>query len=358
MSDPFVPILPAPAGPPHPRWRLAWFGAVAFVAMFGLASLVLWLTAPGESWWAIDLDLILDAGSRLLKGEPLYADPKFLYPPAAAVIGASLAWADPILLSIIYAAAKVVLVIVCVNRVLREWPVGAQLLAIVGVATCLPFMHDVMLGNVNTLLVAAAFIALYAPDRPRSGIALGVMAALFAKPLIVPILLFLVVRRRRTALGGIVAGLVVTAAATLVVGIVIGPGAYVDWLQALQAGSRYAGPFAGNHGVTAIAPELWLPVALVTGLALLVIVVAGSRPAAVTWAVTSGILLAPYAGTYAALPIVLALPVLGPLMPVVALAIVGLSPVATTYLLPVYAGAILLASLRAARHWAGARTTG
>ncbi len=354
MSDPFVPILRAPAGPPHPRWRLAWFGAVAFVAMFGLASLVLWLTAPGESWWAIDLDLILDAGSRLLKGEPLYADPKFLYPPAAAVIGASLAWADPTLLSIIYAAAKVVLVIVCVNRVLRGWPAGARLLAIAGVATCLPFMHDVMLGNVNTLLVAAAFIALYAPDRPRSGIALGVMAALFAKPLIVPILLLLLIRRPRTAGGAAAATVLVTLAAA----VVAGPGSYLAWIDALRAGARYAAPFAGNHGITAIAPDLWLPVAVATVIGLVLVIVRGSWPTAVTWAVTSGILLAPYAGTYAALPVVLALPVLGPLMPLAALAIVGLSPVATTYLLPVYAGAILLASLRAARHRAGAQTTG
>ena len=66
---------------------------------------------------------------------------------------------------------------------------------------------------------------------------------------------------------------------------------------------------------------------------------------ALAWAMTSGILLAPYAGTYAALPIALALPAIGPLAPGFALAIVAASPIATTHPLPFYAAAILLGSL-------------
>ena len=50
-------------------------------------------------------------------------------------------------------------------------------------------------------------------------------------------------------------------------------------------------------------------------------------------------------GTYAALPIALALPAVGPLAPAFALAIVAASPIATTHPLPLYAAAILLGSL-------------
>jgi hypothetical protein len=58
-----------------------------------------------------------------------------------------------------------------------------------------------------------------------------------------------------------------------------------------------------------------------------------------------GILLAPIAGTYSALPIVLALPAIGPLAPAPALVIVAISPIATTHPLPFCAAGIMLASL-------------
>jgi alkylation response protein AidB-like acyl-CoA dehydrogenase len=63
------------------------------------------------------------------------------------------------------------------------------------------------------------------------------------------------------------------------------------------------------------------------------------------WAAASGILLAPYAGTYSALPIALALPAIGPLAPALALVIVAISPIATTTPLPFYAAGMMLAAL-------------
>ncbi len=143
-------------------------------------------------------------GLRYLAGEPLYADPAFLYPPGAAIVGFALAWVDPVVLSLLYAIAKVLLVVGCSVPLLRGWPLSAHVLVVVGVATCLPFVQDLM-GNVNALLVVASCIALFANDRARSGVALGVVAALFAKPLLVPILFVLLVRRRRTA-GAVGAG--------------------------------------------------------------------------------------------------------------------------------------------------------
>jgi hypothetical protein len=322
-----------------------------FIALFGAASFVLWNATSETSWWALDLRMLLDAGARYLAGQPLYTDPKFLYPPAAAIVAAPLSLLDPVVVSVVYALVKLGLVGLCVAWATRGWQPAHRALAVIGVATCLPFAHDVMLGNVNALLVAAAFVALLTADRPRAGIALGVVAALFAKPLLVPILLLLVVRRRRTALGAVVAGLSVTVVSM----VLAGPAEYLAWVQALRAGAQYASPFAGNHGVTALAPALWLPVALVVGVGLVWAVFRGPVPTAVTWAVTSGILLAPYAGTYAALPVVLALPFIGPAMPVAALLIAALSPVATTYLLPFYAAAILVVGVQLGRRPANNR---
>jgi hypothetical protein len=113
----------------------------------------------------------------------------------------------------------------------------------------------------------------------------------------------------------------------------------------LVGGGRYAAPFAGNHRVTAIAPELWAPAAAVTAVGFAMVLARRGPAVGLVWAVTSGIVLAPYAGTHAALPIAAALPVIGPLAPLPALAIVAVSRIATTHPLPLYAAAIMLATL-------------
>jgi Glycosyltransferase family 87 len=325
------------------RMRLGWFAAVVFVAIFGVGELVRWIgeSLQGPSWWAIDLQLVLDAGSRLGSGQPLYADPKFLYPPLAAVVSRPLALADSFTISLLYAALKVVLAVIAVRALTPGWRPLDRLLAVVGLVCSLPFLHDVMLGNANVLLVGAIAVAVFGRPTPRSGVLLGLAAAVFAKPLLAPVLLWLLVFRRPVFAGTVAAGLAATAAGVLLAG----PSAYVAWASALAAGSRYAEPFAGNHGVTALAPELWVPVATATAVALLLVLARRGPRTGLVWALASGILLVPYAGTYSALPMVLALPAIGPLAPALALVIVAISPIATTHPLPFYAAGIMLASL-------------
>jgi len=325
------------------RMRLGWFAAVVFVAIFGLGELAGWIAESlrGPSWWAIDLQLVLDAGSRLGSGQPLYADPKFLYPPLAAVVGRPLALFDPFALSLVYALLKVVLAVVAVRALTRGWRRADRLMGIVGLVCSLPFLHDVMLGNANVLLVGATAVAVFGRPTPRHGVLLGLATAVFAKPFMVPILLWLLVFRRPVFTGSVAAGLAATAAGVLVAG----PSAYGAWASALLTGGRYAEPFAGNHGVSALAPALWAPVAAVTAAALLLILVRRGPRVGMAWAAASGILLAPYAGTYSALPIALALPAIGPLAPALALVIVAISPIATTTPLPFYAAGMMLAAL-------------
>jgi len=327
----------------NPRLRLAWFAAVAFVAIFGAAEFWRWIAESlrGPSWWATDLYLVLDAGGRLAAGQPLYADPRFLYPPLAAVVAVPLTALDPFAMSVGYAALKLALTSVAVLALTIGWRARSRTLVLVGLIASLPFLHDVFLGNANVLLVAAIAMAAFARPTPRSGIALGVVAAIFAKPLIVPVLVWLLVFRRPVLLGTVVAGLAATAVGL----IAAGPSAYIAWVSALIAGGRYATPFAGNHGVTALAPELWAPVAVVTTAAFVLVLAKRGPGVGLVWAVTCGILLAPYAGTYSALPIAVALPVIGPVAPLLALAIVAVSPIATTHPLPIYAAAILVAAL-------------
>jgi len=325
------------------RARLASFATVVFVALFGAGELVRWTleSIPGPGWWAIDFQLVVDAGDRLIHGMPLYADPKFLYPPLAAFVAAPLSLVDPLAASIAYASVKVGLAAACTAGLTPGWARRDRVLAFVGVVGSLPFLHDLFLGNANTLIVAAMVPAVFGPSRQRSGVLLGLVAATFAKPLIVPVLLWLMIWRRPAFVGAVVSGLAATMLAVLVVGLT----SYAEWLQGLAAGAQYAAAFAGNHGVTALAPELYAPVAAITALGFVLVLWRRGPRVGLAWACASGILLAPYAGTYAALPIALALPAIGPLAPALAFAIVAASPIATTHPLPTYAGFLLLASL-------------
>jgi hypothetical protein len=324
--------------------RLAWFAAATFVIIFGVGEFVRWVVVGwgGNDWWGIDLHLLIDAGARLLAGQPIYADERFLYPPLAAVVGVPLVGRSFDLVSVIYALAKILIAAVCVFALARPSSIGVRVFATITLVATLPFLHDVMLGNANVVLVASMVPAIFGSDRRRNGVLLGLTVAIFAKPLVVPVLLWLLVWRRRTLTGTVVAGIIATAFGALVAG----PLSYVQWAEALMGGTRYASVFAGNHGVTALVPQLWLPIAAVTSLALVIVLVRRGALVGLVWAATAGLLLAPYAGTYAALPIALAVPGLVAAAPVLALAIVGVSPIATTHPLPVYAALIMLAVLK------------
>jgi hypothetical protein len=322
------------------RMRVWWFAAIAFVAMFGIGDLVIWI-GQSPSWWAQDL-VTYDAARRLTDGGALYADPKFLYPPLASLLGIPFLVLDRVAASLALAAGKILLAVLSVLWLTSGWRVSNRALAIVAVVTSLPFLHDLMLGNTNVLAVAAMVPAVFGRSHPRNGILMGLAGAALAKPLMIPVLLWLLVWRRGTFVGAVIAGAIGSAVGVVAFGL----SSYGDWIASVRSASIWLStPFEGNHGVTAIDPAFWPPVAAVTAV-LFVLVLARRGPrTGLVWALTSAILLVSYAGTYSALPIALALPVIAPLAPMLAFVVVAISPIATTIPLPFFAGGILLASL-------------
>ncbi len=327
-----------------PRRRMAWFAVTVYVVIFGLGEFARWVfvdPAGGPGWWGIDLQLVINAGARLTAGQPIYLDPRFLYPPLAAILAQPLVGLNFLAVSIAYAGLKIAIAIVAVMSLAGRLPRAQQVAAILMLILSLPFLHDLMLGNANALLVGAMVPALFGRDRTRNGVLLGLATAIFAKPLVVPVLLWLLVWRRRTLLGTVITGLAATAAAM----VVVGAGAYLDWVKALGGGTQFAAPFAGNHGVTALVPALWLPVAALTFIGLGYVLARRSGRTGIAWAATAGILIAPYAGTYSALPMALAVPGFLETAPTFTLIMVALSTIATGFALPFYAAAALIAAL-------------
>jgi hypothetical protein len=99
------------------------------------------------------------------------------------------------------------------------------------------------------IIAAAVALSLARPGWSGSG-ALGIVAAVALKPTIGPYVLWLLIRRRDSFARAFAAGL----ATTLVFVLLLGPGRYVEYVQALPKTAVLAAPFTGNLGLSAISP--------------------------------------------------------------------------------------------------------
>jgi hypothetical protein len=206
-----------------------------------------------------------EAADSLRSGAPLYAWTTFpdirsyglhayLYPPPLAAI-----WAIG-LSAPSFVVVKVVAFAVAIWLLARSLGAPTLIAAAIAVAgvTSSPAIHDLALGNVMLLFGAAVAFALASPGWLGSS-ALGAVCAIALKPAIGPFVLWLVVRRRSSFAKAFVAGLVTTA----VFAVVVGPGRYFEYIQALPKTAVLAAPFTGNLGLAAISP-----VAAVVGIVL------------------------------------------------------------------------------------------
>ena len=125
-----------------------------------------------------------------------------------------------------------------------------------------PVIHDLILGNVMTLYLAAVAIAFALPRNHLAAAPLGILCAIALKPAALPILVWMLIRNR----GQFVAALVAGAATTVLFVALLGPSVYLEYLRSLPRLGALAQPFSGNVGLSSISIVLALvaiPVALV-----------------------------------------------------------------------------------------------
>ena len=327
--------------------RLAWFAAVAFVAIFsGSGRSPTWLDSletPG--WWAIDLQLVLDAGARLLAGSPLYSDPKFLTRRSRRWSRRrSLSGLDALPVSLTYAALKVGVAVAAVAWVdpglgaPRSSP-GARRPAHLPAVPARP-----VAGQRQRMARCGDRLGGLRDRRdPLTGIALGVGGRRLREAVPAP---DLSVAAGRAAAGPRRGGGRRARGDGRRAPLLAGPSAYVAWVagavrrrRALRVavrrqprrqrpGARPLGARRRRHGRgVPRRPRARQPSS----------VARVGRHLRDPHRAVRGHLLRP--------PGPPALPVLGPALPVFTLLVVGLSPVATAYPLPIYAAAILLGAL-------------
>lgn len=196
--------------------------------------------------------------------------------------------------------------------------------------TCIPFLEDLVEANETTWMFLAVAIVAWRQDDVRNGVPLGIVMALFAKPQLLPIFLWMALWRRRALAGTIVAGAVVTIAAALAAGAA----SYADWLRYGASQVNVASqPFAGNEGLAVIVGS-WMPLVVLALLGMLALALWYlDEDRALLWALATGVLILPYAAGLSLMPLLAAWRRLGQAGPLAGLAAVPLSLFAPMVLL-------------------------
>jgi len=287
--------------------------------------------------------MVLDAGTDLVASIPLYGHSPFLYPPLAAVLGSVLGvlpgalWLETVL--------RIAVVSVGAWLVTRDQRAAVRVLAIVVAVTCVPVVQDLVYGNVDVWLAGAIALVCWRPDSRRTGVPLGLLLALFAKPQLLPFMLWMLCWRRQA-----LAGTVATAAIATVAGVLAaGPVNYGQWLSYdLGQYSSLGAPFAGNESLQVLVGSAWPIVACGLVIALGLALWRLDKERALVWSLATGVLLLPYAAAYSLVPLLPAakrLARVGPAVAVIAAPLTVFAP--ATGLIPLLAAQVPLARTRA-----------
>jgi hypothetical protein len=223
----------------------------------------------------------------------------FMYPPSAAIVMQPLTWLSPQLAALVMSAIGLTLLVAGVALETRDRAVVDRVLVFIAVLGFAPVAYELLLGQVTLLIAATIYPIARSRDGWRTGLLFGLALAIAPKPMLGPLLLWMLLWRRRA-----LAASVGVAALVTVVGLVVaGPSQYRAWLDLLSGvgGASVAGTSAFSlHGNLSLWPldpaRVVLAVMFAVG-ALWAIVREPAR--GFVAALVAGLVLAPYTGLYA-----------------------------------------------------------
>jgi hypothetical protein len=279
---------------------------VAICIVAGLRTLAVTLpdvlSAFPHGPYALDGNRQLAIASVVLAGGDPFSVAGNLYPPPGAYLLAPLAplgaesglWA--------WFAIKVAIVVACVLDATRGRPLAVRLIAFAFMATSLAILDDLWLGNVSIVLAAAIYLAV-SRDRPWAAVPLGVALALVAKPFLLPVVLWFVVYRPRSALAMLAAAVLVSVVAV----VRMGPGVYRDYVEALRAATGI--DLSYGQGLAGQAPGLLIPASVLAGLVFVGLLWKSRDESSVLmWSLLLGLVAAPYVVPYSVVPVLAGIP--------------------------------------------------
>lgn len=317
--------------------QAAWIAMALLGIGLGLRFLA---TEPGilepGGWFALDGRRLIEAARAWLDGQSPYSIEGFLYSPVAIVLATPWTLMPDALAIVLWVVTSAVAVASVTMRHLSTVGAWWRSLAALAVLMFIPTIADLVLANVTIALIVAVALAIRGGTM-RSGIVLGFAVAAFPKPMILPLLVWLVAWRPRAAAGASVTAVIAVALSVIAGGI--------DWWVAFAAtlisGGGVGVDFVGNYGISRVSLTLWPIGAAIAAATFLWCLRRRGQTSSLAAATASGVFIAPYAGIYAALPIVLALPFIAVAAPNLAV-IIALVGIVTAPWSPIVAFLVLI----------------
>ena len=260
------------------------FAVAALNAITGTAAAL--ILAPLS--FGADAIAFRDAANALVAGS---IDPGFLYPPLTSLVARPLTWIAPEAAAIAMTTIGVAILVAGVAVETRSLALVDRVLILVATITALPIVNELLLGQV-TLIIAAAVYPLRERDGFLRAVPLGIALAVMPKPMMLPLFVWLLLRRSR-ALASAVA---VAGALTLGAILILGSDPYLVWLGALQDTREVH--VSGNLSVWSNGST---PSAIATAALIVIAFVVALRHQAAGFiaALAAGVLLAPWSLIYA-----------------------------------------------------------
>ena len=283
------------------RWsgRPTLVAVAAMNAITGLAATV--YLAPLT--FGADADYFRRCALFVAEGR---TDCGFVYSPLAALLAQPLTWVSPTTAAVAMTLIGFAILLAGVKlETGGQAPVDRVLVAVAAIGF-LPVVYELLLGQTTLLIAAALYPAARRADAFRNGIPLGIVLALAPKPLLLPVLVWMLVWRRRALTSALLAALTLTGLGLFL----MGPDQYRQWVAVLTGAGRESlgGTFPlslrGSFSLWPLDPAR-LALAAAIGAGCVWALLRDSSRGFVA-ALFAGLLLAPYTGVYAATILLLA----------------------------------------------------
>jgi len=202
-----------------------------------------------------------------------------LFVPLVPLSAAAAAWA--------WIGAKLVVLVVAARWYSRPWDGVDRWLVVLAVITFPPIVHDLVIGNVSTITLLVLLAVARWPDA-RGGVALGLLLALMPKPHLVPVLVYVAIRRPRAF-----------AASVGTIGVCVLTGVALfgiePWLQFVGTlREPLERTFTANIGFSGFLGPIGVVVGVVVGAAIFVVGVLAGGSRGYALSILAGIVAGPY----------------------------------------------------------------
>ncbi len=313
------------------RRRLALLAIAGIAASIGIVAFVHLVDAA----WMVDIRRNLGAAHDLLAGD-FGRDGGYLYSPFAALVTVPLTWLPEPLAAGTWLAIDLSIIVAGVARTTRGLPLADRVLIAVSVVAFVPVLYDLLLGNVTTVLTAGVALVAWRADRPRHGILLGLALAAAPKPGLIPVLVWMLIYRRRALAGATVTATMAMLASVMLVGF----GPFLAWMEVLRSPDYLSSPMAGNMALGSL-PMPWSGILAVVAVGLALAALRRGPWPALGTAICLGLLVSPYTLAYAAEVLLVVVPALAARSPLAATSFAVTAPAGIILGFPVWVATAL-----------------